>query len=439
MTGTSATLASNTDCIMVQEVEAFTVTANGQTAFTLAFIPSGDVMMQVNGSGRMHSITAVGVNATYTPAINGGYVLQTGDEVEVAYARMVCTSPDGAGTPLDYATGAEYPQTGDAQLTTPAYVAAAIAAIPADLTTPLADVAALTDASRGLSLGEVDIPTNRALTIAEMTQPNANRVSIPLGDIQAVFTNRAAEPAATGYMNADGSLGGHLPSFFTDTANAAAVIAAAISGYNDFRVQIEVVSGDTVPIPPPAYTGQLMTLNVYLPSSTFGEAVLTSNGFPGIARRRNHKMANFGDVFTGGSIIVRDAELIHFVGQDNLWTVISHNFYLFEGANWREYADGTVSILVTTPYISEGAVGTVPLPLAVANTSYHVHITNGAPGAGPGTFVDAPEGLMVARTFTSFDVLAKQLGSLTVENFSFVCHIPSVPPDYAALGGIASF
>ena len=74
--------------------EAFPVTTNGQTAFTLSSAPyvSGEVVCFVNGvmvgSKASHVITVSGANVTYNPAYNYDYALKVGDVVTFMYINI---------------------------------------------------------------------------------------------------------------------------------------------------------------------------------------------------------------------------------------------------------------------------------------------------------------------------------------------------------------
>lgn len=66
-------------------IEQFTATA-GQTVFTLANIPLGDVAISINGTRiPKNAITVVDKQVTYVPANNLGYLLEAGDIVILDY------------------------------------------------------------------------------------------------------------------------------------------------------------------------------------------------------------------------------------------------------------------------------------------------------------------------------------------------------------------
>jgi flagellar motor switch/type III secretory pathway protein FliN len=67
------------------KIDQFTATS-GQTVFTLANIPLGDVAISINGTRiAKNAITVVDSQVTYVPANNLGYVLEAGDIVILDY------------------------------------------------------------------------------------------------------------------------------------------------------------------------------------------------------------------------------------------------------------------------------------------------------------------------------------------------------------------
>lgn len=91
-------------CIPYLETETFIPTA-GQTTFTVANAPSGDVRFSRNGSTLDDAAATVsGTTVTYVPAANNGEVLLATDRIEISYVYAVC---DVAVTPFVDCAGKE--------------------------------------------------------------------------------------------------------------------------------------------------------------------------------------------------------------------------------------------------------------------------------------------------------------------------------------------
>ena len=91
-------------CIPYLETETFVPTA-GQTTFTVANVPNGDVRFSRNGSTLDDAAATVsGSTVTYVPAANNGEVLLATDRIEISYVYAVC---DVAVTPFVDCAGKE--------------------------------------------------------------------------------------------------------------------------------------------------------------------------------------------------------------------------------------------------------------------------------------------------------------------------------------------
>ena len=357
------------------------------------------------------------------------------------------------GPVITFATGPSYPQTGDTQLTTPGYVAAAIAAIPADATTPLAGIAALTALNRGLSIGEVDIPTNRALTVAEMTQANAAKVSIPLAYMQAMFTNNAVEAAAPGVMNTDGGLGYKARMFAATPETFAAAIAQALDN-NGAHVRVNFTGGETIAMPPPRYEGQVVTLRFTAPSGA--EIILdtAATGYAGMVRDSQHKFRP-ASTTDNRKYIYRATEHVTLFGMGSgaSWVVAPFQPRMLTGNNWLETHDGrvqihsTVTFSLNTPANQTQALDfTLPLSISsyIGATVHLTDVTGGVVAVGLSASVAGNASTIFAehqpnRTATSLRLLARNMLATTASPGVVMLSILNATPNYAALGGIASF
>lgn len=340
-----------------------------------------------------------------------------------------------------------------------------------DPLTPLAGVAGLTAAQRGLSLGEVDIPTDRALTHLETTQLNADRVSIPLSRMRAVFTNRAAEPGqVNGMMNFDGSLGFYsVGAGFSTISTFNANMANIVSRYNGFRHRLDITAADTgslIQMPPPAYGGQICVLFVFAsvvhPQNDYIEIGLQlgltgGNSAQGIARTSRHRIDQV-EVGTDNYVILRDQEYIVLRGIGTAWGVLSFVPRQLYGVDWRENLDGTASIARNVSWTQgTNVVGLAPLPIQITNfgpapaadrvRATMLPATSGGPYANGSVLsaadqnrigniirvpqADTPVALGFAwRTVTGIAPTAPRNMDLIVERAAI---------DYPALGGMASF
>ena len=91
-------------CIPYLETETFNATA-GQTTFTVANAPNGDVRFSRNGSTLDDAAATVsGTTVTYVPSANNGETLLATDRIEISYVYAVC---DVAVTPFVDCAGKE--------------------------------------------------------------------------------------------------------------------------------------------------------------------------------------------------------------------------------------------------------------------------------------------------------------------------------------------
>lgn len=346
MSGTSGSIFDGGGCSTFLELETFVATA-GQTTFTLMNDVVGDVHFSRNGSTLPDdAATVVGNVVTYVPTSNGGNPLLVNDRIEIAYTWEDCTGVLGGGGPAE--------------------------PIPNDLLTALAGVAALTDADRGLSLGEVDIPTNRALTVAEMTQLNAMNVGIPMGDMQSIYTNKAVEAGAPGVMNTNGQLGyafRYLPA--SSAATAVTALANAVDNNGVYSL-LTLVNGDVITVPAPRYSGQILTIRIGTVAPT-DEVTLVFPSQPflgGVYRKPDGKIEHgmAGNI----TLKARTGESIYLIARSaaNGWDVTSHNTRSFFGAGYAEQENGTYTLSLTA---SAAGVATFPAGVSPAlNTTYNI-------------------------------------------------------------------
>ncbi len=105
-------------CQALMDTETFTATA-GQTSFTLAQTPSGDVRFSRNGAALADAAaTVTGNTVTYVPSANSNFAMVAGDRVEITYVYNVCTNAanptivDGSETKVVAGTGVTVTGTG---------------------------------------------------------------------------------------------------------------------------------------------------------------------------------------------------------------------------------------------------------------------------------------------------------------------------------------
>lgn len=328
-------------CKTVWHTETFTATA-GQTVFTLSVEPSGDVGFSRNGAALADGVSSVaGDVVTYDPAANDGNALLAGDVVTISFVWEDCTSGGAGGLPLG-----------------------------PDPLTPLADVAALGDDDRGASLGAVSIPLTRALTLAELSQANAGEVSLPLSMMGAVFTNRAVEPLAKGFMNIDGAQGFAFRHYIGTGDPNLAVVAALDN--NGVALVISLDVDEVLTVPAPRYAGQTLALRISI-SNNLGKATVN---FPaqttlrGLIRKASGLIA--GAAINDQNIQVRNGESIILIARDtvNGWDVFNQNFRMFSGTGYLETVTGAYTLWLTA---SAAGVATFPAGVSpAANTSYNI-------------------------------------------------------------------
>jgi uncharacterized membrane protein len=375
-------------------------------------------------------------NFTYVTATRRLTITESNGDTHFVTVPLATTTEPGL---VELATSADYPSpTNNVDAATPAYVKAAIddlvaglpaevevtgfsytpslkrlritesngdiydVVLPDDVTTPLAGIAALTDANRGLSLGEVDIPTSRALTIAEMTQTNADLMGVSFEDMQALYTNKAAEPAAFGMMNSNGILGHYSRNHSGNTfASNQLSLDNAVVQSNGAIVGMIITPGETYTMPAPSYQGQILKIRA---GSTVAvaEAILDfsatgATGVGGTYRDVNHviRPGGVGDL----NLIIRNGEEITLVALSNtVWYVENHNYRLFYGAVWREHTDGKISMWFSFSLASVAdVVQAVTVPILCNNLlAARVQITDANGGKAIGDPISGGEASHIA-------------------------------------------
>jgi hypothetical protein len=349
-------------------------------------------------AGNLITVTPDGVRVD-APAADDNQVISAND------ASVVVSGPTGINNNYGVAVQID-PAAGNGIALTPTGLRVELAN---DASTPLADIAALTDASRGLSLGEVKIPTNRALTVAEMMQTWTDKVSLAFRYLTTILTNGAAEAAADGVRNPDGKLGyASWPQGF--------FVAGAINVINSngglHRV-LNATSGQIFQVANGTQNGNRFSL-FFSPSAATpdGCEVLlyapAPNTFSGVFRNRQHKI-KLHNTAVAEYIPFREGEWLDFVYQSGSWRVASRNLTMYAEAEWLETDQGFAEITKVS-----AASGSQVLPVALLNTNYAVTTSNGA--------------VVSAKTPTGFTVSA-------------ACdwHLTGGEIDYAALGGVANF
>lgn len=375
-------------------------------------------------------------DVTYVAATRVLSVIETDGTVHPVTLPLATTTNPGL---VELATSADYPDhTNNVDAATPAYVKAAIDDIPDDLLTPLANIATLTAADRGLSLGEVDIPTNRALTVAEMTATNSDRVGVNFRDMQAIYTNRAAEPTAAGVMNANGRPGHALTILSPIPAGGT---FAQHTDYNGGMVSLNSSApGDVFTVPVGQYNGQIFHFgNLSSAGGNNTEVILRAAApayFTGVARYSDHVIKN-ADGTTYTDIIVRIQEDVYLMWAGTRWMVLHHNYQLFRGSNWRENEDGTVELfsIVGGGGVPTNGSAVAIFPVLLADANYAVFtewLTTLAPGL--------ETTVLWATNQTTTGFTANNTSTVT-SGASARCryHVMGARLDYAALGGVASF
>lgn len=405
-----------------------------------------------------------------TSAVAGEHTVYTVD-VDTATA----TTPGV----VSLATSTEYPESGDTQAVTPAYLAAAIAALPGDkflaglqsynaatntmtllmndgsivvvdMTGLLNDALATipdwvpqavpsgvvnTDWGLGSLVNAID---TAAMTEAEVLSAPADLAATSVGMMRHVLTNRAAQGGDAGMRNDDGSMGSYTKGYGS--------IAAAINGGNFGAANVQVANGTTA-IPDGNYGGQMLALQM---DSGAGEQILTGN-FRGVFRKSNHAIEYNTLV---NDIIVRPTEMMILRWAGTAWLSLSYNRFLLSGSGWHENENGTVTAHfseVPTPNVSVPAgqelYTDIPLPLQMNTGNYQMQMcdrngTNSATVLG----VDPTplNGQLVGNHFILDSTTTK--ARISLQNVGGSNQTPGVMsfiiygvPDYAALGLIASF
>ncbi len=327
-----------------------------------------------------------------------------------------------------------------------------------DLFTNVANVAILTDAQRGLSLGTVAILTNRALTMAEISQANAQAVSISLRDEVATYTNKAiaTESAlgATGVMNTNGQLGHQTRLFFATAANFATMVQTALDN-NGAHLSVDFTGGETIVMPAARYAGQMLTLR-FNASSTSKELIINKTGitWAGMIRDSQHRIRPSAPA--DNFLIVRPGEEIQLYGLGAGtpgWRVAPFEMSMLSGTTWVERHDGKVDINTAVVFATNTPAGqtlaqTFMLPITIADFSgatFHMtDVTSGAVALGLSASIAGNASAIYGehqpqRTPTSLRLLARNTLAVAANPGAVALSILAAKPNYLALGGVASF
>lgn len=391
-------------------------------------------------------------NFTYATGTRVLTITETDGETHTATLPKATTSVAGL---VELATEDDYPDhNNDVDAATPAYVKAAIDAIPAipldTSATVLADVIAAPD---GLSGGQWRKPNSRAATAAELNAVGASRVEVPVTAMDALWGNRAQEPADTkGVMNEDGSLG-YGSRYMPGSGEAAAqtAIDTAMDNNGAYLFLSDLTTGDALTVPAPRYAGQRMTIRVAANSPT-DEIVV--NFAPvailgGVYRRVDHKIERGATGFN--RVLMRDGETLSLVARSPAagWDVESHNYRLLSGFGWQERESGLVALDFEVSGTTTFANGNIltedfALPVALANPVNFrpvvgdINMTGVGLGDVPflgGKFEFRPE--PDGNTATTFRLSAINTGTTPAALGRIRVQGESARLDYAALGGVA--
>lgn len=314
--------------------------------------------------------------------------------------------------------------------------------LPEDTTSiTLATVIAAPD---GLSAGQWLKPESRAATAAEFQTVGAERVEVPVAAMGALWGNRALEPGAAhrGVMNPDGTLGYYM---------AAAPNLTSAQAFNGSFVAVDMATG-LAEVPNGTYVGQVINV-------TFGGAgqeIRVNGSFRGSFRNGQHIFAPFTVV---NSVIARRNEVWILRWTGTAWERIGGVDRFFRGStNWRENWDGTVTAQIlgqgsaTNLNPGQHVVFDITVPFQMANPTAVVpivsdyHATN-TPALGIGTIPAATSPVILtafpaANTVNTVRLGGWHMGTIgsPVSQVGVVnVLLDRVIPDYAALGGIASF
>ena len=313
-------------------------------------------------------------------------------------------------------------------------------AIASDITSiTLANVIAAPD---GLSAGQWLKPETRAATAAEFQTVGAERIEVPFVAMGALWGNRAVEPAAAhrGVMNPDGTLGHYVP-----------MVSLALGpDYNGALVGLQTPDGPHT-IPNGKYDGQIMY--VVFGGPTFETRV--NGSLRGVFRNGQHMLSQNTTI---SSVIARVNEAWTLRWRGSYWERIGGVDILLRGPGWRENWDGTV----TAQILGQGSainlnpgqhvVFDIIVPFQMANPTAVVPIISdyhaaNTPALGVGTIPAATSPVTLTAFPAANTVNTVRLGGWhmgvvgsPVSQVGVVnVLLGRVIPDYAALGGIASF
>jgi hypothetical protein len=273
-----------------------------------------------------------------------------------------------------------------------------------------------------------------------------------------VFTNRADEPTATGYMNSNGRLG-YASHFAGTLVNSAAANLARLQtingGYMNFG---NATNGQVFNLPDAPYDDYVLEVGgaSYATLGEFGEIILRSaSGFVnGVARRSSHAIRNMSGAT---DIIVRAEESLrlHYIAGG--WRVYSHNYRTVDGAGWEETPHGEVNLdfqfsNATVIPVGENFTYDVDLPVTLAGGQY--------PFMAQDRYATSviPLGLANNGSTTAFDsydiTFMHNVATGVTDKVRFTCYNNTSANyagmgtvyyhgngvlDYAALGGIGSY
>ena len=298
-------------------------------------------------------------------------------------------------------------------------------------------------APAGLSGGQWIKPESRPATEAEFHTVGAERVEVPIVAMGALWGNRAVEPTAAhrGVMNPDGTIGYY----------SRPVALADLDDNNGASVTLNLAHAPFT-LPDGRYPGQVV--NVAFGGGAF-EGRINGN-FRGVFRNGQHKVFPHTTIT---SAIARINEAWLLVWNGMTWLRFGGiDRWLSQFTNLRENHDGTVTILVTgqgsTTNLNPGqhVVFDITVPISMMNPTTVVpiitdyHATN-TPALGIGTVptTTSPMALMafpLSNTATTVRIGGWHMGAaLSPVSQVGVINVllDRVVPDYAALGGIASF
>lgn len=313
--------------------------------------------------------------------------------------------------------------------------------VPDTTSITLSNVIAAPD---GLSAGQWLKPETRAATAAEFQTVGAERIEVPFVAMGALWGNRAAEPAAAhrGMMNPDGTLGHFVP-------------AATFANFTTFNgAYLGINTGATpgpIAFPYGAYVGQ----TVYVAFYGNQPEVRVDGSFRGTFRDGQHIIGPHAYIL---SVIARPGEgwVLRWTGAR--WERLAGTERMLSGVNWRENSDGTITAQIlgqgnnTNLNPGQHVVFDITVPFAMLNPTAVVPVISdynaaNTPALGVGTVpvATSPMVLMafpLSNTFTTVRIGGWHMGAAgaAISQVGVVnVLLDRVVPDYAALGGIASF